>query len=328
MKEVNAIPGAIHKLNIPEGITFRTKIPPRSYNPDQRVFMEAKVDEMLEAGIISRIHPRDVCFVAQMVLAQKAHEGDGLTIEELKHRVNDQCTEQGLPSEFEMPPRPEPIEPKEKTMQNGPKKWRMCQDFGEINKVTEVAPVPQGDIWAKQLRLLGHRYIHIFDFAAGFYGIEIHPESQPYITFYIEGRGYFAYKCMPFGVTGGPSEFEHVTAERFHDLVAKSILELFIDDGGAAMNSFEEGIYKLRTLLEHVRREKMSLLPSKLKLFMSEAIFAGAQVGVEGVTPDPTKLTAILAYTSGHISSRRVLGPYQLLPRLNQRICPARSPAA
>ena len=36
IKEVNVIPGAVHKLNIPEGATFRTKIPPRSYNPDQQ----------------------------------------------------------------------------------------------------------------------------------------------------------------------------------------------------------------------------------------------------------------------------------------------------
>jgi hypothetical protein len=35
IKEVNAIPSAIHKLSIPEGPTFHTKIPPRSYNPDQ-----------------------------------------------------------------------------------------------------------------------------------------------------------------------------------------------------------------------------------------------------------------------------------------------------
>ena len=99
---------------------------------------------------------------------------------------------------------------------------------------------------------------------------------------------------MPFGVTGGPSEFGHITAEIFHDLVAKSILELFVDDGGAAMNSFEEGMCKLRTLLEPVCREKMSLSPSKLKLFMSEAVFAGAQIGVEGVSLNPTKLTAIV----------------------------------
>jgi hypothetical protein len=118
----------------------------------------------------------------------------------------------------------------------------MCQDFGGINKVMETAPVPQGDIRAKQLRLSGHRYIHVFDFAAGFYGIPVHPDSQPYITFFVEGRGYFAYLRMPFGVTGGPSEFGHVTGECFHNLIALSTLELFVDDGGMASDSFDEGL--------------------------------------------------------------------------------------
>jgi Reverse transcriptase (RNA-dependent DNA polymerase) len=170
----------------------------------------------------------------------------------------------------------------------------MCQDFGGINKVTEVAPVPQGDIRAKQLRLSGHRYIHVFNFAAGFHRIMVHPDSQPYITFFVEGRGYFAYQRMPFGVTGGPSEIAHVTGERFYDLIAKAVLELFVDDGGITADSFDKGIDKLRTLLDRVRRKKMSLSPSKLKLFMTEAVFAGAQVGPQGVSPDSTKLTAIV----------------------------------
>ena len=170
----------------------------------------------------------------------------------------------------------------------------MCQDFGGINKVTEIAPVPQGNIRAKQLRLSGHRYIHVFDFAAGFYGIAVHPDSQPYITFFVEGRGYFTYQRMPFGVTGGPSEFGQVTGERFHDLITKALLELFVDDGGMASNLFNEGIEKLHTLFDCVRREKMSLSPSKLKLFMTEAVFAGARVGPQGVTPDSNKLTAIV----------------------------------
>ena len=104
IKEISTIPGAVHKLNILEGVTFRTKIPLRSYNPDQRVFMEVKIDEMLEAGVICKIHPRDVRFVAQTVLVQKTHEGEGLTLDELKHHVNSQCVEHGLPSKFEMPP--------------------------------------------------------------------------------------------------------------------------------------------------------------------------------------------------------------------------------
>ena len=292
IKEVNAIPGAVHKLNIPEGSTFRTKIPPRSYNPDQRAFVNTKVNEMLEAGIIRPIHPSEVRFVAQTVLAQKTHEGQGLGIEVLKYKVNSQCIQHGIPGEFQLPPQPEPHD--EPPKQDTPIKWRMCQDFGGINRVTEVAPVPQGDIRAKQLRLSGHRYIHVFDFAAGFYGIAVHPDSQPYITFFVEGRGYFAYQRMPFGVTGGPSEFGHVTGERLHDLIATSLLELFVDDGGMAADSFEDGIRKLRTLLDRVRREKMSLSPSKLKLFMTEAVFAGAQVGPQGVSPDSSKLTAIV----------------------------------
>ena len=293
IKEVNAIPGAVHKLNIPEGATFRTKIPPRSYNPDQRAFVNTKIDEMLEAGIIRPIHPGEVRFVAQTVLAQKNHDGQGLSMEELKHKVNEQCSTHNLPGEFDIPPQPNrPATPP--LDQGKPTKWRMCQDFGGINRVTEVAPVPQGDIRAKQLRLSGHRYVHIFDFAAGFYGIAVHPDSQPYIVFFVEGRGYFAYQRMPFGVTGGPSEFGHVTGERLHDLIAQSILELFVDDGGMASDSFEEGMKKLRTLLDRVRREKMSLSPSKLKLFMTEAVFAGAQVGPQGVSPDASKLTAIV----------------------------------
>lgn len=107
MKEVNAIPGAVHKLNIPEGMKLKIKVPPRSYNPVQHAYLESKIDEMLEAGVIRKIHPRDVRFVAQTVLAQKAHEGQGLAFNELKYRINNQCAINNLPPEFNLPQRPD-----------------------------------------------------------------------------------------------------------------------------------------------------------------------------------------------------------------------------
>ena len=64
---------------------------------------------------------------------------------------------------------------------------------------------------------------------------------------------------MPFSVAGGPSEFGHVSGEHFHDLIAQALLKLFVDDGGMASDSFEEGRTKLLTLLNRVRKEKMSL---------------------------------------------------------------------
>jgi len=74
LSKVNLIPGAVHKLKVPKDTTFHTKIPQCSFNPDQRAFMEEKVDEMLKGGIIRPIHPGDIRCVAPSVLAQKVHE--------------------------------------------------------------------------------------------------------------------------------------------------------------------------------------------------------------------------------------------------------------
>jgi hypothetical protein len=91
--------------------------------------------------------------------------------------------------------------------------------------------------------------VHVFDFVAGFYAISIDADSQPYITFFIEGKGYFKYLCLPFGVTGGPSKFGQLTAEHLGDIISNNTIELFVNDGGASANTFEEGMTKLRTLL-------------------------------------------------------------------------------
>lgn len=185
MKEVNAIPGALHTLNIPLGTALRTKIAPQSYNPSQRKCIEEKVDEMLAADIICPLHPSEVKFVSPTVLAQKTHKGQGLTLDKLKYCLNEQCMALGLPSAFEDHNwRPPPRVHTAYTAKNAlpataSPKWHMCQDFSGVNHVTEVAPVPQGDIRAKQLHLSGHCYLHVFDFAAGFYGITVAEESQP-----------------------------------------------------------------------------------------------------------------------------------------------------
>ena len=154
--------------------------------------------------------------------------------------------------------------------------------------------MPQGDIRAKQQRLSGHRWVSGINFAAGFYAIEVDPESRPYTAFYVEGRGYFWYKRMSFGLTGAPSTFAHMTATRMHELMVKEILELFVDNGGTAADTFEEMMGKLLQIFTLVRKHGLSLSASKCKLFMTNMVFAGASVGPMGVQPDLSKLTAIV----------------------------------
>jgi hypothetical protein len=215
--EVLTVEGAVHTLDIPEEATFSKKVHQKPLTPPQRQYLHTKIDEMLAAGVIEQCEPSQVKCVSPTTLAQKAHEGEGLPLEELQHRINDQCIANGFEPHFQMPPRAEPT-PNDEADKSKPK-WRICQNFAEVNKVTKVAPMPQGDIRTKQQKLSSHRWVSLFNFAAGFYAVEVAEASRPYTAFYVEGRGYFWYAKMPFGLTGAPSTFAHMTAQHLHDLL-------------------------------------------------------------------------------------------------------------
>ncbi|OBZ75456.1 hypothetical protein A0H81_04920 [Grifola frondosa] len=91
VSEVTLVLGAIHKLNIPEGATFSRK----------------KIDELLATGVIEACNPSQVKCITPIMLVKKVHEGEGLALEELQHRVNDQCILAGYEQIFDLPPRPE-----------------------------------------------------------------------------------------------------------------------------------------------------------------------------------------------------------------------------
>ena len=291
MSEVTPVEGAAHRLDIPRDTPFRTKVNQRPQTPPQREFFNGVLDKMLEAGIIRPIDYQDVKCCGATTLAKKAHEGSGRTLNTLKHQVNDECIAAGFPPAHQNLP---PLEEADLSSSTPPaqNKWRVCQDFAELNRVTKVPPMPQGDIRQKQQNLSGHRWITVFDFANGFYACEIKPEDQPYICFYVEGRGYYAYLRMPFGLTGAPSSFGQMTAKALGDLIG-TLLEMFVDDGGLAGDHFETMLANTIQLLQRVHEKGLSLSAAKCKFFVTEATFAGARVGPEGIKPDLTKLTAV-----------------------------------
>jgi hypothetical protein len=237
--------GAKHRLNIPEDAMFNLCVHQQALTPPQAQFLHGQIDEMLAAGIIEKAPAELVKCCATMVLVQKAHEQGGLTLEELQHKVNEQYVQQGQPPVFTLPKREVEEAPPE-TQAKQPQKWRICQNFNEVNRHTVIVPMPQGDIQAKQSRLSGHKYVSVFDFVSGFYAVEVPEELRPYTAFYIEGQGYFWYKRMPMGLTGAPTTFCEMTATHLHDLIADLTMELFADDGGSAGDTFKEMLEKLR----------------------------------------------------------------------------------
>jgi hypothetical protein len=99
--------------------------------------------------MIERAPPELVKCAATTVIAQKTHEVTGLTWDEIKHRINRECAKEGREPAFNLPAQEvDPLVPE--PAQNAPRKWRLTQNFAQLNKVTEITPMPQGDILAKQ----------------------------------------------------------------------------------------------------------------------------------------------------------------------------------
>jgi hypothetical protein len=116
----------------------------------------------------------------------------------------------------------------------------------------------------------------------------------PYLAYYVEGRGFWTNKQMPFGLTGAPSTFGSVTADKLGDLLAPLGIELLVDDGGMAGDDFDIMIDRTRRFFMRVRETSLSLSAKKSEFFMTEIIFAGSRVGPDGVQPDAAKLTAVV----------------------------------
>jgi len=253
---------------VPPNTTFPKKIPhQRQLTEVQKAYLSKSIDELLAADIIEPIRPEDVLCASPLTLAQKPHDCPGLSLSELQHKVNSECLAHGLPPAHvtgtlapTTPPAPE---------EERPQKWRICQNYNALNKVTKVFPLPQGDIQTKQRRLSGHRWVHGFDFASGFYAVAIPASSQPYLAHYVEGRGFFTNKRMPFGLTGAPATFAHIVASKLGDLLPKLEIELLVDDGGMAGDDFDTMLNRTHQFLTRVRESSLSLSAKKRNLNFS-----------------------------------------------------------
>ena len=59
-------------------------------------------------------------------------------------------------------------------------------------------------------------------------------------------------------------------------------------------DNFETMLGNTKRLLDRIRATGLSLSAAKSCFFVTEAVFAGSQIGPDGIKPDLTKLTAVV----------------------------------
>ncbi|KAG9123539.1 hypothetical protein FRC07_014787, partial [Ceratobasidium sp. 392] len=260
-------------LDIPTNATFPKRTGQRKLSEPQRQALYTMLDKLKDANVIEKVTQDQVAAVSPINMVPKHGGADRTSLNALRRMANLECCKYGLPVKY---PEAGFYEATEAKPEGAPAKWRLVQNFAAVNKVTQIRPFPMGDLAAKQRAVAGHRFVSVMDLQAGFHAIPIAPESVPYTGFYVEGRGHYVYRQMPFGLTGAPTTFCEMVAHAFHKLLGK-ILEVWMDDMATAADGFDTGMTNLRSIFERCRERKISLSASKTVLFMREATFAGAR---------------------------------------------------
>ena len=85
VSKVTVVEDAIHHLDIPPNTSFSLKVHQKPLTPPQRHYLYMSIDTMLEAGVIEACKPEDIKCMSATTLAQKAHQGKGLSLKELQH---------------------------------------------------------------------------------------------------------------------------------------------------------------------------------------------------------------------------------------------------
>jgi len=298
LSEVRVVDWYKHHLDVDPSIKLPTRTSQRPITESQKDWFFSILDEMEDAHVIQKVPGSFIKALSSTNLAPKEAGKIGATRTEILRKVNAECIKNRLPPFWEEVREPgETDEAMLEAVENTEgievkSKWRVCHAFTALNKATQIPPFPQGDLKAKQEFAAGHRWASVIDFSAGYYAVPLDDESVPYVAFYVEGRGYYVYLRMPFGLTGAPATFCEMVAIALEDMIGRELVN-WMDDICLPGDDFYVKMANLRRFFIRCRDQGLSLSPSKTKLFFTDVLFAGAMVGPNGIKPNLDKVAAV-----------------------------------
>lgn len=104
--------------------------------------------------------------------------------------------------------------------------------------------------------------------------------------------GQYEYTRMPFGLVNAPSMFQRTINKILADAKIKFAL-IYMDDILIPAHNFEEGMSRLREVLQLLRIGGLTLKLNKCKFFYQQIDFLGFEVGVDGIRPGTRKIEAV-----------------------------------
>ena len=169
---------------------------------------------------------------------------------------------------------------------------RLCVDYRGLNNITVKNRYPLPRVDELLDRLHGATVFSKIDLRHGYHQIRIDPEDIPKTAFRTR-YGHFEYTVMPFGLTNAPATFQRLMHDIFRPHLDSFII-IYLDDILVFSRNMEEHQDHLRTTLSTLAANHLYANTGKCHFAVPEVDFVGHVVSAAGISPDPSKVAAIL----------------------------------
>jgi transposase InsO family protein len=190
---------------------------------------------------------------------------------------------------------------------------RICVDLKRLNRAVRRERYTLPTLDDVTHKLAGAKVFSKLDAASGFWQIPLDPSTAKLTTFLTPfGRYYF--KRLPFGISLAPEVFQR-TMEQI--LGSMDGVVCFMDDVVVCGDTAEEHDKRLEEVLKRVSKAGLKLNKDKCEFRKEKLEYLGHQISGDGMSPDPSKLQAILDMPEPEdvTATRRFIGMVNYLGR-------------
>ncbi|GFU66168.1 retrovirus-related Pol polyprotein from transposon 17.6 [Trichonephila clavipes] len=181
------------------------------------------------------------------------------------------------------------------------KEPRPCIDYRKLNGIIRTEYFPLPNIEERVEKVSAAKFITVLDLSKGYWQILLSKTAQRYAAF-CTSFGTYRPLRMSFGLKNAPYFFSKLMAELLNGL--EDFVVPYLDDIAIFSDTSESHIKHMETVLQRIKRAKLTIKPSKCKFAQQNVKFLGHIVGQGFRTPSETKVQTVLEFPTPRMKTQ------------------------